>query len=79
MDPAGHAAYLRQRSRNPLRGLALAVPGDLEELLADLGEYLAPLRGAPDLAELAASAPATAAACSGHQSPPLALPARSSS
>jgi mannose-6-phosphate isomerase-like protein (cupin superfamily) len=36
----------------PLRGLTLAVPGGLEELLAEQGEYVAQLRGAPDPAEL---------------------------
>jgi hypothetical protein len=36
----------------PLRGLTLAVPGGLEGLLADLGDYLGQLRDAPDPAEL---------------------------
>jgi len=36
----------------PLRGLTLAVPGGLEELLAEQGEYLGQLRGAPNPAEL---------------------------
>lgn len=35
------------------RILAVAVPGGIEGLFADQGEYLAQLRGAPDLAELA--------------------------
>jgi hypothetical protein len=72
VDPAGHPHTFANAAGTPLRGLTLAVPGGLEGLLADLGDYLGQLRDAPDPAELGRIGAATAAACSARPSPPAA-------
>ena len=47
-----HPAYVRQRAGTAVRAINISVPGGLEGLFAEQGEYFAHLHGAPDVAEL---------------------------